>query len=324
MRPIPVAFHIWFIEVHTYGIGLALTFWFGLRYLERRMRRAGYPWQWVTTMFLWVVLSAIVGARFMHVVANWGYYSAHLDQVLSIWQGGLSSFGGLLFAVPTAIVVARRRCPEVRISRLLDLVAPVLVASWALGRLLGPQLMRAGGGHPTSQWFGMYYADEVGKRLPVPIFQAMEDAAIFGVLLLIERWLRNVAPRSIVPVGGTPVAEADLPPAGIVLGVAMALWGVERFLDEHLWLSGGGLGSDLVQLAGIALFVAGVAVLVTRVRPLAIWRAGGADGGAEADAPAGGDGDEVAGELPDDSPEEPVSVPDAGRGLPGAIPELPT
>ena len=32
MRPIPVAFHIWFLEVHTYGIGLALTFWFGLRY----------------------------------------------------------------------------------------------------------------------------------------------------------------------------------------------------------------------------------------------------------------------------------------------------
>ncbi|MDA8367747.1 MAG: hypothetical protein M0Z62_12450, partial [Actinomycetota bacterium] len=84
---------------------------------------------------------------------------------------------------------------------------------------------------------------------------------------------------------------------------------------------GGGLGSDLVQLAGIALFVAGVAVLVTRVRPLAIWRAGGAG----ADAPAGSDGDEAAGELPDDSPEEPVSVPDAGRGgLPGAIPELPT
>ena len=36
MRPIPVAFHIWFLEIHTYGIGLALTFWFGLRYTERQ------------------------------------------------------------------------------------------------------------------------------------------------------------------------------------------------------------------------------------------------------------------------------------------------
>ncbi len=61
MRPIPVAFHVWFLEVHTYGIGLALTFWFGLRYTERRLRQAGYPWQWVTGMFVWVIIAAIVG-----------------------------------------------------------------------------------------------------------------------------------------------------------------------------------------------------------------------------------------------------------------------
>ncbi len=315
MRPIPVAFHIWFIEVHTYGIGLALTFWFGLRYLERRLRRAGYPWQWVTTMFLWVVLAAIVGARFMHVVANWGYYSGHLGQIISIWQGGLSSFGGLLFAVPTAIVVARRRCPEVGIMRLLDLTAPVLMASWSVGRLLGPQLMRAGGGHPTAQWFGMYYADQVGKRLPVPIFQAMEDATIFGVLLLVERWLRTIAPHPVRAGADQPDGTASLPPTGIVLGVAMALWGIERFLDEHLWLSGGGLGSDLVQLAGIGLLVAGIALLASRVRPLRAWRAGG-----NVDTADGGELDGA----DDGPPREHAGVPDAGLSLPGAVPELPS
>ena len=70
MRPIPVAFHIWFLEVHTYGIGLALTFWFGLRYTERRLRNRGYPWQWVTGMFVWVIVAAIVGARAMHVLSH--------------------------------------------------------------------------------------------------------------------------------------------------------------------------------------------------------------------------------------------------------------
>ena len=74
MRPIPVAFHIWFLEVHTYGIGLALTFWFGLRYTERRLRNAGYPWQWVTGMFVWVIVSAIVGARAFHVISDLSYY----------------------------------------------------------------------------------------------------------------------------------------------------------------------------------------------------------------------------------------------------------
>ncbi|MGO9027083.1 MAG: prolipoprotein diacylglyceryl transferase [Acidimicrobiales bacterium] len=277
MRPIPVAFHIWFLEVHTYGIGLALTFWFGLRYTERRIRNAGYPWQWVTAMFLWVIVAALVGARTMNVISNWGFYSQHPAQIPAIWQGGLSSFGGILFAVPVGVISARRRCPQLPSLRFGDLMAPVLMASWAIGRLLGPQLMRAGGGHPTTQWFGMYYADQVGKRLPVPVFQSMEDATIFAILLLVERWLRAVAPAPFAPVDGAPVSSKLLPPAGIVLGVGMILWGTERFLDEHLWLGEDGrVGSDLTQLAGVLLAVAGVVLLATRLRELREWRAGGA------------------------------------------------
>ncbi len=278
MRPIPVAFHIWFLEVHTYGVGLALTFWFGLRYAERRLRKAGYPWQWVTGMFVWVIISAIVGARALHVLSNLSFYSHHPGQVIAIWQGGLSSFGGLLFAVPVAIVSSRRRCPQLPTLRFADLMAPVLMASWGIGRLLGPQLMVAGGGHPTHQWFGMYYAGQVGKRLPVPIFQSIEDFTIFAILLLVERWLRSQAPAavpvSVGPEGGEPPVTA-LPPAGIVLGVAMVLWGIERFLDEHLWLGEDGhLGSLLVQGAGIALAVTGVVLLASRVGPLQRWRRG--------------------------------------------------
>ena len=47
MKPIPVAFHIGPLEVHTYGIGLAITFWFAFRYFERRLRRtATRPTGW--------------------------------------------------------------------------------------------------------------------------------------------------------------------------------------------------------------------------------------------------------------------------------------
>ena len=113
-----------------------------------------------------------------------------------------------------------------------------------MGRLLGPQLMLAGGGHPTHQWFGMYYAGQAGRRLPVPIFQALEDFTVYLILIAIERRLDRWP-------DGTP--RTGYPP-GIVLGTAMVLWGIERTLDEHLWLGEDGrLGSDLVQLAGRSL-----------------------------------------------------------------------
>jgi phosphatidylglycerol:prolipoprotein diacylglycerol transferase len=276
MRPIPVAFHIWFLEVHTYGIGLALTFWFGLRYTERRLRTRGYPTQWVTGMFVWVVVAAIVGARAMHVLSHLSFYTAHPSQVFAIWQGGLSSFGGLIAAVPVAIISSRRRCPQLPTLRFADLMAPVLMACWGMGRLLGPQLMVNGGGHPTRQWFGMYYAgsNPNQKLLPVPVFQAMEDFAIFGILLLVERWLRMRAP-TVASDGSVLTPEAaPLPPAGIVLGVGMVLWGIERSVDERLWLGEDGhLGSLLVQIAGISLSVAGLVLVATRLGPYRRWRA---------------------------------------------------
>ena len=260
MKPIPVVFHLGPLQVHTYGIGLALTFWFAFTYFERRLRKNGYPTEWFVPVFLWIVLAAVVGARVLHVVSNLGYYGHHVVEVLAIWHGGLSSFGGLLFAVPTGIWLTRRRCPELPIGRALDLIAPVLMASWSLGRLLGPQLMVAGGGHPTHQWFGMYYSGQVGRRLPVPLFQATEDFCVYVVLIALEHRLNRWSDGS---------ARSGYP-TGTIIGTAMVLWGIERSLDEHLWLGEDGhLGSLLVQIAGVALVLGGGFVLL---RTRHAWR----------------------------------------------------
>ncbi len=265
MKPIPVVFHVpgTPIQIHTYGIGLALTFWFAYWYFERRLKKNGYPTEWLVSVFLWIVLAAVVGARVLHVVTNLSYYSHQPAQVLAIWHGGLSSFGGLLFAIPTGIILTRKRCPELPIARALDIVTPVLMAAWAMGRLLGPQLMVAGGGHPTHQWFGMYYAGQSGRRIPVPIIQSLEDFSVYIVLILIERHLNR-----------WPDGQARSGyPAGTVVGVAMILWGIERSLDEHLWLSDGTLGSLLVQLAGVALLVGGIAILIRTRQRWRLWLA---------------------------------------------------
>jgi phosphatidylglycerol:prolipoprotein diacylglycerol transferase len=250
VKPIPVAFHLGPtpIVIHTYGIGLALTFWFAYRYFERRLRNNGYPTEWFSGAFLWIVVASIVGARLLHVLSNLSTYTADPGEIIQVWHGGLSSFGGLLGGVPTGLILARRRCPGLTPIRALDIVSPVLMAAWGVGRLLGPQLMVAGGGHPTHEWFGMYYAGQVGKRLPVPILQAIDSFIIFGLLLLIERYYRDR-------------------PVGFILAATMALWGLTRFYEERLWLGEiGHLGSVLVQIAGLALFAAGLVVMLVLYR----------------------------------------------------------
>ncbi len=273
MKPIPVVFHLGPLQVHTYGIGLALTFWFGYRYFAKRLRDHGYPDAWFARAFIWIVVASIIGARAVHVVANLkgaqGYIQNPGD-ILAIWHGGLSSYGGLLGGVPTGLICARRWCPQLRLSVALDLIAPVLVIAWTVGRLLGPQLMYQGGGNPTHAWYGMAYAGQAGKRVPVPIFQALEDSVVYVIALWVER---RIARR-----GG---------PIGIVATTAVTLYGAARFNDEYVLLphnTGGDIAVLVTSLAFVGLGAALAGSLLWRDRGLAHsgvtdpWRAPAADG----------------------------------------------
>ncbi|HTW98295.1 MAG TPA: prolipoprotein diacylglyceryl transferase family protein [Acidimicrobiales bacterium] len=248
MRPVPVDFHVGPLLVHTYGIGLAVTFWFAYRYFARRLRAHGYPDSWLGTTFVVIVVAAIVGARAVHVIANLSYYEAEPSKIVAIWQGGLSSFGGLALGVPAGFISARRRCPQLRAAVAADLVAPVLAVGWAVGRLLGPQLMVGGGGKPTTAWFGMYYAGEVGKRLPVPVIQAIECFVVYLVALKVQ---------SVVQRHGGPL--------GVVTAVTASLWGLSRFFDEYVLLPHDN-GTDGVEIAALAFFAVGM------VTAAVLWR----------------------------------------------------
>jgi len=249
VKPIPIEFHIGPLTVHTYGIGLAITFLFSIWYMARRFRQAGEPSEWLYRDGMKIVAIALVGSRAVHVVANIGYYGANPVQIPLVWHGGLSSFGGLLFGVPAGIHYMRRNCPGLGTLRALDIAAPVLMAGWAVGRLLGPQLMIRGGGHPTSAWYGLSYAGEAGKRIPVPVFQALEDAAIWVILLSIER---RMARR----------------PEGLLIFLTAGMWGITRFTDEFFWLAVPAVW-DAVEVMAIVLSVTGwvgVFVLLWRHR----------------------------------------------------------
>jgi phosphatidylglycerol---prolipoprotein diacylglyceryl transferase len=242
LKPVPVVFHIGPLAIHTYGIGLAITFWFGYRYFARRLRTHGYPNGWLGVTFVWVIIAAIVGARAVHVVANLGTYRNNPAGIFEIWQGGLSSFGGLGLALPVGFFSAHRRCPSLKLGPAADLLAPVLVAAWGVGRLLGPQFEYAGGGKQTNAWYGLSYAGQIGKRIPVPLFQALECFAIYFLVL----WVEHLVARR----GG---------PVGLVTWLAVGLWGLSRFFDEYFWLTHDN-GTDAVEITAIVMFVIGVGV----------------------------------------------------------------
>jgi phosphatidylglycerol:prolipoprotein diacylglycerol transferase len=246
VHPIPVVFHLGPLTFHTYGVGLALTALLALWWADRRLTRhaisAPHFSRDVSLLFLW----ALLGARIAHVATNWSAYSHRPTELVAVWHGGLSSYGGLALAIPLALWSAHSWWPNATRRQVADVLSPVIVGSWGVGRLLGPQLMVGGGGHVTHAWWGLHYAGQIGARVPVPLIQGVED--------LLLAWLL------------TRLASRQLPP-GFLAAVAMASWGLCRAVDE-LWLLGGGrnLGSLLVIVMSLALVLGGALLLVTSQR----------------------------------------------------------
>lgn len=247
MEPIPTSFHVGPLVFHTYGLGLAIAAYVTYYYAERRLRRADLSTERFSAFSGWLIVAGLVGARAAHVATNWSLYRHDPVGMIALWQGGLGSFGGIALGAVVGFVLVRRWWPETPPLTFTDALIPALVAGWALGRLLGPQFMFQGGGHLTHQWFGLRYAGQVGKRVPVPLIQAMEDGLLWLALLRIEK--RRDPSKS----------------PGLLTGVALVVWGLARTLDEHYLLGqhshSGSLG---VQWAGLALSFSGVIILTRR------------------------------------------------------------
>ena len=248
MSGVPTSFHVGPLLFHLYGLGLAIAAYVTYLYARRRLGRGGLDVAPFAKFAGALIVSGLIGARAANIATNWSYYSGHLGRWISVWQGGLASFGGLALAIPVGLYLERRWWPLCPVTRFADALIPSLIAGWALGRVLGPQFMVSGGGHLTHQWFGMHYVGQVGRRVPVPLIQGAEDALLWLGLIGVERrWPAR--------------------PVGLVTGVAMIVWGVVRALDERLLLGQHSrIGSYGVQIAGAVLAIGGGLLLVASIR----------------------------------------------------------
>ena len=84
----PDLFAIGPLNIHTYGLFVALGFTAGLLMTIRIGKARGIPAEKVMDMGFMVILFAIIGSRLAYVLMNFSYYKDHPMAVFAIWQGG--------------------------------------------------------------------------------------------------------------------------------------------------------------------------------------------------------------------------------------------
>lgn len=216
-----------FITVRWYGLMFAIGFLVGYEIMSRIFKHEGAPEKWVGSLFFYVVIATIVGARLGHVFFyEWDHYKHHLIDIVKVWEGGLASHGGTLGIILAMIAYSRFVVKKPLLWTLDRLAVPIgLVAALIrMGNLFNHEIY----GGPTSLPWGVRFIDNVGAFMhgAEPIFTVpchptqLYEAACYLVTFAVCMWLywkRNAQERE-----------------GLILGVFMLGIFGSRFLVEYV------------------------------------------------------------------------------------------
>jgi phosphatidylglycerol:prolipoprotein diacylglycerol transferase len=122
-------------SVHWYGVMVALGFLAGLWTASRRAPRVGVSPEKIFDLGPWLILGAIVGARFLYVVTFWKeqFAGEPFYEVFMIQRGGLVYYGGLIGAILAGIWYCQlKRLP---VWKAADILAPSIALGHVFGRI---------------------------------------------------------------------------------------------------------------------------------------------------------------------------------------------
>ncbi|MBI2671047.1 prolipoprotein diacylglyceryl transferase [Candidatus Woesearchaeota archaeon] len=188
----PIAFRIGSLEIRWYGIIFALAFFVGILMATRLARKRNISKDIIYDFAIWLIPSAVIGARIGHVLGNFNYYIKSPGEIIAIWHGGVALYGGILGAVIAAIIFCKKK--NIDFYDLGDIFVVPLAFGTTFGRI-GNFINQELYGKLTSLPWGVYFDGVTGKRHPTQIYEAIGNLAVF--LILIFLWKKNYKPGTI-------------------------------------------------------------------------------------------------------------------------------
>ncbi|MGM9634710.1 MAG: prolipoprotein diacylglyceryl transferase [Candidatus Avispirillum sp.] len=133
------------IQVTWYGILIAVGMILAFFYAMSRAKFEGIKSDDMIDLALFILIFSIIGARLYYVIfppkgvtylvtdgGFWHNVGQTLLNVVSVWEGGLAIFGGLIAGFIVTFLVARHK--KIRLPVLLDTLAPSLLLAQSVGR----------------------------------------------------------------------------------------------------------------------------------------------------------------------------------------------
>ena len=187
----PTLFKIGALPIRGYGLMVAIAFLVATYVAARRAEKRGIPSQNIFDLGLYILISAMLGARVFHTLQHPDSYESVLD-ILKLWEGGLVYYGGFIFAFVVSILYLRKK--KLPTGEVLDILGPSLILGVGIARI-GCFLAGCCFGKPTSLPWGITYPEgslawfEVGSQKvhPTQLYSVLSLFSIFMILLILQK-----------------------------------------------------------------------------------------------------------------------------------------
>jgi phosphatidylglycerol:prolipoprotein diacylglycerol transferase len=186
----PILFDLGPLTIHSYGVLLAAAYLLGLQLALIRARRQGLDRQRVMDPGIWIILSALAGAKLLLLIVDFRQFTGSTRAFLGLLQSGGVFYGGLIAAVVVALWYMRRH--RMPLWTTTDVFAPGIALGHVVGRL-GCLMAGCCFGRPASVPWAITFTDPssvvasaqlLGVPLhPTQLYEAATEAVILGVLL---------------------------------------------------------------------------------------------------------------------------------------------
>ena len=190
----PKLFELGPVSVSSYGLLLAAAYLLGLQLALRRARAAGLDPNRVMDLGIWVVLSALAGAKLLLILIDLPHFIANPGDIFSMIRSAGVFYGGLIAAVGVGLWYMRRH--GLPMWTTADLFAPGIALGHVIGRL-GCFLAGCCFGRPTDLPWAVTFtsplaAEIVGTPLHVPLhptqlYESLAELVILVGLLVFEK-----------------------------------------------------------------------------------------------------------------------------------------
>jgi phosphatidylglycerol---prolipoprotein diacylglyceryl transferase len=191
------------VTVYTYGVLLAAAYLLGLQLALTRAKARGLDSTRVMDLGIYIIISALVGAKLLLLVTNFQAFKANPAELFNLFREAGVFYGGLILAVVVALLYIRR--VGLPLWTTCDVFAPGIALGHVVGRF-GCLFAGCCFGKPTNVPWAITFKDpfaasNVGTPLGVPLhptqlYEAGAELLILIFLLTTEKSGRKFPGRT--------------------------------------------------------------------------------------------------------------------------------